>query len=73
VRRGERSWIRRNAIQVVGADVEEDSVMDFSQVLAVATGWVVLSVPVSFLIGAFIALGSRSPRPIPIRTVDQAA
>ena len=50
--------------------------MDFSQVLAVATGWVVLSVPVSFVIGAFIALGSRAPQPIPVRvgqTIDQAA
>jgi hypothetical protein len=65
-----------NALQIVGRDVEKDSVMDFSQVLAVATGWVVLSVPVSFLIGAFIALGQRAAQPVRVRvrrTADQAA
>jgi hypothetical protein len=62
-----------NAIQIVGADVEKDAVMDFSQVLALVTGWVVISVPVSLMIGGFIALGSRQAAGSVRRTVDQAA
>jgi hypothetical protein len=42
--------------------------MDFSQVLTAVTGWVAFSVPVSLLIGAFLALGSKAPQEIPVRS-----
>jgi hypothetical protein len=50
--------------------------MDSSQVLALVAGWVAVSVPVSFVIGGFMALGSRTPQRIAVpvsQTLDRTA
>jgi hypothetical protein len=42
--------------------------MDLSQMLTAVAGWVVISVPVSLLIGALMAGGSKAPsREAPVR------
>ena len=40
--------------------------MDLSQMLTAVAGWVVLSVPVSLLVGALMARGSK-PQRVPVR------
>jgi hypothetical protein len=48
--------------------------MDFSNVVSAVIGWVMLSVPFSLALGAFIGFGNRQPVRVPVsRRFDRAA
>jgi hypothetical protein len=61
---------------VGGAGVERDRVMDFVELFVAVAAWVAVSVPVSLLLGALMAPGSKTPQyaRIPVDlTFDPAA
>lgn len=45
--------------------------MEMTQVLTGLVGWMVLSVPVSLMLGAFMGMGARVPATVRVRSSER--
>lgn len=61
-----REYSGQRAQTNVGPQVERVGFMELSHVLAVIAGWTALSVPVSLVIGAFMARGNHARHEIAV-------